>query len=298
MCNKDATSALPYCCRMYSSDEREVLLIVTSVTAGLSLLGCLFILLVYLLFKELRVFAFKLVVHMTIGDFLRSLGFLLQFPYLCPVQAMLIQAGSLASVLWNGVIARTLYLSVVLELRDMEEMEARYTYGVYGVVAVLTALPWTTMDYGDAEGWCWINTSGSNYTSGSVWRVVCFFLPLLLVILNNLFSYISVIRALRKNFHNTSGDIPAFIQKLRFYPIILIVCYACTASKRIYDIAAPDGDDFAWAVLVAVVLGSVGLVDAIVYGFTPSVRQAIVQKLCPRRDRSDSMSSLSDVSLM
>ena len=283
---------------MYSSSEREILFFVTSITAGLSLLGCLFIILVYLLFKELRVFAFKLVVHMTIGDFLRSLGFLLQSHYLCPVQAMLIQAGSLASILWNGVIARTLYLSVVLELRDMEEMEARYTYGVYGVVAVLTALPWTTMDYGDAEGWCWINTTSSNYTSGTVWRVVCFFLPLLLVVLNNLFSYISVIRALRKNFQNTSGDIPALIQKLRFYPIILIVCYTCTASKRLYDAVASDADDFVWAVLVAMMLGSIGLVDALVYGFTQSVRQAIVQKLCPGRDRSSSESSLSDISLM
>lgn len=282
---------------MYSSNEQEVLLVVTSVTAGLSVLGCLFILLVYLFFKELRVFAFKLVVHMTLGDFLRSLGLLLPHS-VCPLQAMLIQAGSLASILWNGVIARTLYLSVVLEIRDLDEMEARYTYGVYGVVVVLSALPWTTMDYGDAEGWCWINTAGSNYTSGSAWRVICFFLPLLLVVLNNLFSYITVIRTLRKRFHNTAGDISALIQKLRFYPIILIVCYTCTASKRLYDIVAPDADDFAWAVLAAVMLGAVGLADAMVYGFTQSVREVLAQKLCPVRERSGSLSSQSDISLM
>lgn len=283
---------------MYSAEEEEALRILTCVTAGLSLLGCLFILLVYLLFKELRVFAFKLVVHMTIGDLVRSLGFLLQSRSLCYVQAMCIQAGSLSSVLWNGVIARTLYISVVMDFRNLEEMEGRYLYAVYGVVTVMTALPWVTMGYGDAEGWCWITTSGSSFTTGSVWRAVCFFVPLLLVILNNLYSYISVIRTLRTKYQTTSAEIPALIQKLKFYPLILIICYACTGSKRLYDAVAPDADDYVWAVLAATVLGLVGLADALVYGFTASVRLALMQRLCPNRLRSSSMSSESDLGLI
>jgi hypothetical protein len=40
----------------------------------LSLLGCLFIIIVYLSFKELRIFSFKLILYLTIADFGHSLG--------------------------------------------------------------------------------------------------------------------------------------------------------------------------------------------------------------------------------
>lgn len=267
---------------MYTRSELDALSVLVDFTSGLSLLGCLFILLVYLFFKELRVFAFKLVLHMTLCDSIRCLGFLLQHAdsSLCETQGVLIQAGSLGSILWNGVIARTLYLSVVAEIRDVEKKEGRFTAGVYALVALLTGLPWITRSYGDAVGWCWIKgDDGKDYLMGNIWRGVCFYLPLFLVFLNNFYSYYHVISTLRSNFSHP--EVSSLINKLRFYPIILILCYILVLSKRIYNLAQPSINDFPFAVIAALSLGSIGFIDAVIYGFNPTVRGVIRQRLCP-----------------
>ena len=278
---------------MYTQRQSEALNIVVDFTAGLSLLGCLFIILVYLFFKELRVFAFKLVLHMTVCDSIRCVGFLLVHAdkSLCEVQAVLVQAGSLGSILWNGVIARTLYLSVVKDMRGVENTELKYTALVYTVTLVLTGLPWTTLSYGDSEGWCWIKGEHGDYLAGNIWRAVCLYFPLLLVTLNNLYSYYHIIRTLRQGFAHP--EITSLVHKLRFYPVILIMCYICALLKRVYNLVKPDADDFPFALVAALTLGSIGLVDAVIYGFTQSVRVVIKQRLCPKGD-SRSASSLSE----
>ncbi len=274
---------------MYTQSEKDALEVVVDITAGFSFLGCLFIILVYLLFKELRVFAFKLVLHMTVCDSVRCVGFLLVHAgkSLCEVQAVLIQAGSIGSILWNGVIARTLYLSVVKDVRNVENTEVKYTVMVYVLATVLTALPWTTLSYGDSEGWCWIKGAREeDYVTGNIWRGVCLFLPLFLVTLNNIYSYYHIIRTLKQGFSHP--DISSIVHKLRFYPIILVCCYICAFIKRIYNLAEPNADDFPFALIAALTLGSIGLVNAVIYGFTQSVRVVIRQRLCPLDSRSTS----------
>lgn len=278
---------------MYTQKQSETLGIVVDFAAGLSLFGCLFIILVYLFFKELRVFAFKLVLHMTVCDLIRCVGFLLIHAdkSLCETQAVLIQAGSIGSILWNGVIARTLYLSVVKDVRDVENTEWKYTVIVYSLATVLTALPWTTLSYGDSEGWCWIKGEDGDYVTGNIWRGICLFSPLFLVTLNNLYSYYHIIRTLQQGFAHP--DITSLVHKLRFYPVILVMCYLCAFIKRIYNLAQPDANDFPLALIAALTLGSIGLVDALIYGFTQSVRVVIKQRLCPKSD-SRSASRLSE----
>lgn len=65
------------------------------------------------------------------------------------------------------------------------------------------------------------------------------------------------------------------IQKLRMYPFILIFCYSLATINRIYDFINPDHMNFWLTFCAAVVMSLCGLLNAVVYGFTDTVRTRI-----------------------
>ncbi len=58
----------------FTAEEEAAIRITMYISLSLSLLGALFIVAMYGLFPELRAFAFKLVVYLTIADTVKSIG--------------------------------------------------------------------------------------------------------------------------------------------------------------------------------------------------------------------------------
>ena len=70
------------------------------------------------------------------------------------------------------------------------------------------------------------------------------------------------------------------MRRMILYPMVLVVCFAPVTIKRVYDIINPDKPVFILAFLAAIFLGCIGTLNALIYGFTDSVRQTITQKCC------------------
>eukprot|EP00494_Astrolonche_serrata_P032202 UN32471 len=140
------------------------------------MLGAIFIISMYLYCERLKTFAFRLVFFMAISDFFTAFGGVFGDTFSndedsagCYFQGIVIQLGSLSSILWTTVISHCIQEVVLKRNMNVEEYISYYQGYVYGVTIVLSFLPFTTESYGDASGWCWINRSDD---AGKVWRMI------------------------------------------------------------------------------------------------------------------------------
>jgi len=257
--------------------DDTVIYIGMMVSLGLSALGSVFVLAVYLYFADIRSFAFKLVFYMSLMDLCHAIGFFLPpgLSVLCQIQAAVTSYFSLASVLWTGVIAFTLYLAVMKDKRDVERLELRFILFANGLPFLALIPPLAQQQYGMAEGWCWIRADGGYYVQGTIWRVVTFYLPLWAVVTFNSFVYYKIIKNVKQDAGLLGSDTELaqkLIQKLRMYPSILIFCYTVATINRVYDFIRPNDMSFWLTFCAAVIMSLCGLLNAVVYGFTDTVR--------------------------
>ena len=250
------------------------------VSVGLSALGSLFVGFVYIYFKDIRSFAFKLVFYLSMMDLGHAIGFILPpgFEVMCQIQAAVTSYFSLSSVLWTGLIAFSLYLAVLKDNRHLERLEFRFILIGNGIPLLALIPPLVRQKYGEAQGWCWIQTNGDYYVEGTVWRVVTFYLPLWFVIIFNCFVYYKIIKNVKKDANLLGSDTQLaqkLVQKLRMYPLILIFCYTLPTINRIYDFIQPHNMNFWLTFTAGVVMCLAGLLNAVVYGFTDTVRTRI-----------------------
>ena len=109
------------------SSEGQMTYIIITVFNSLSIISCMLILLIYLIAKDLRVYAFKLVTYLSIVDILKSMSMLiptyevLSSDTLCQVQSILYQFFALLSFFMTLVMSVSLYLCVVHQCEKVEK---------------------------------------------------------------------------------------------------------------------------------------------------------------------------------
>ena len=208
---------------------------------------------------------------------------------------------ALSSVLWTSTIAWALYITVVRSREDIERLKVYFHLFCWGIPLLIAPLPFITDSYGPAQGWCWIAASKDNIWLGTMWRLLAFYGPLWLVIPFNIYSYARVIRAIRVQAScaliEAAHVRDTLIRRLRFYPLVLIICYAPVTIKRIYDFIDPEEGNLSLGLISACMMCLNGLFNAIVYGFTDSVKYALLQCFLPSRSRSASVISEAAISL-
>ncbi|KQK19126.1 hypothetical protein BRADI_1g46520v3 [Brachypodium distachyon] len=175
--------------------NRELLDAVGTTAAALSLAGSSFIVLCYLLFRELRKFSFKLVYFLALADMLCSLFSIMGGPantFYCFAHDYSAHFFCVASFLWTTTIAFTLHRTVVKHKTDVEEFGFIFHLYVWGTSLATTVLRSIGSDNGRPGTWCWIQQG----STGKILHLVTFYLPLWGAILYNGFTYYQVNRML------------------------------------------------------------------------------------------------------
>ena len=278
---------------MFSESDKETIYFFNAGASFLSVLGCIFIISVYLCFKQLRIFTFRLVIYLTIIDLLESIFFMIpnfnteSHSTQCLVQAVGLTYFCLADILMVGAIAYSINSAVIKE-KDITKYE-KYILGfVFGVPGAVAGLPSITGNYGTSQGWCWISQEHEIMEGyGGFWRLGLFYVPLWIVIVYCLFAYSGIISKIKSQLHLISeepGLSSRILKKLMMYPLILIVCFLPLTAARIYEFFNPD-DPYMWLTIVSGVFFSInGFLNAILYGFTDMVRKEIFK--CCKQDKS------------
>jgi len=67
------------------------------------------------------------------------------------------------------------------------------------------------------------------------------------------------------------------LQRMKFYPMILIFCYLFATIRRVLDWATEDQTPFYWAMLHTFFAAIPGLLNAVVYGLTKDVKRKNIE---------------------
>ncbi|KAL6212217.1 hypothetical protein ACLB2K_017438 [Fragaria x ananassa] len=269
--------------------DRQVLTAVNAGAASLSFVGSGFIVLCYVLFKELRKFSFKLVFYLALSDMLCSFFSMVGDPsrgFFCYSHGYSTHFFCVASFLWTTTIAFTLHRTVVKHKTDVEDLEAMFHLYVWGTSLVVTVVRSIGNNHSHIGTWCWAQTG----FTGKALHFITFYMLLWGAILYNGFTYFQVIRMLN-NARRMAGSISdrpyqsdgraetKALNRWGYYPLILIGSWAFGTINRIHDFIEPDHKIFWLSVLDVGTSGLMGLFNSIAYGLNSSVRRAIQERL-------------------
>ncbi|XP_024384343.1 G-protein coupled receptor 1 isoform X1 [Physcomitrium patens] len=275
--------------------QTGALTVINQCASALSFVGTFFIVMCYVLFKDLRSFAFKLVFYLSLSDMLASLFNMLGNPgegFLCYAQGYSSQFFSIASFLWTTTISFTLHRAAVKHKTDGEGFGAIFHVYVWGTSLMMTIIPLIGNDYGPAGAWCWVQ---SETAAGKVLRFMTFYLPLWGAILFNGIAYFQVIRVInnatslvliqmatelsdRQLQVQTRVDMKA-LNRYGYYPLILIGSFTFGTINRIYGFVEQHHPLF-WLYCLDIASASLmGFFNSIAYGYNSSVRRVLQEKL-------------------
>ncbi|XP_034683668.1 G-protein coupled receptor 1 [Vitis riparia] len=273
-----------------TAHDRQILAAVNGGASSLSFVGSGFIVLCYVLFKELRKFSFKLVFYLALSDMLCSFFSIIGDPsqgFFCYAQGYTTHFFCVASFLWTTTIAFTLHRTVVRHKTDVEDLESMFHLYVWGTSLVMTVIRSIGNDHGHLGVWCWAQIG----QTGKVVHFITFYVPLWGAILFNGFTYFQVIRMLNNATRMAVGmsergyqldaraDNMKALNRWGYYPLILIGSWAFGTINRVHDFIEPGHKIFWLSVLDVGMAALMGLFNSIAYGLNSSVRRAIYERL-------------------
>jgi Slime mold cyclic AMP receptor. len=211
-------------------EENEVLYTFIAVVSTISLLGSIFIIIVYNKFKSLQIYAFKLVYILTIFDGIRSLFSLIpshlnlynDSSIVCKIQGFMLEFSSLAGILWTGVIAFTIYLQLIKQKAEVHKYFNRFLFFVILFSLLVSSFPLITNHYMYAGGCCWITSKGE-YSVIYIYGL--FYAEVWIVIIFSVYSYVTIIKRVYKELSIRNDFLiegTTLVKRLRRYPLILI----------------------------------------------------------------------------
>ena len=282
---------------VFSHDEEELVYVLRLVFGSINLVAIICILLVYACVKELHYFMMRLVIYMLLSDLLRSAVLLLDSanPAECTIQAVFLQYTLNCGVLWTLNIGVALYLRIVREEDAVEHKEGLMIGLGYGIPVALAVIPFFFHGYGRGGGWCWISNDHGDVV-GLLLRVVCFYIPLLIVTCCCIVIYTRVIQAIREHLDGIEQEVETervISNRLVYYPMVLIVCYLPLFAKGAWEYFSESKAEFVFTAITIVLAMSSGLLNVFIYGYNETVKHTINR--WTRRQRTLSRISLPGV---
>lgn len=241
--------------------------------SSISLIGCLFMIVVIWLFKKHVAFSQRLILYLSIAAFFDSIAYLMgdirpDGPT-CDFQAWWLSFFDWCVLMWVCIITFNLFMNVV-KTKNIERFEIPLHVLGWVVPAIISFLPFAGNHYGPAGAWCWIvNDLG--------WRFGIWYGPLFIAIAVLVVTYIYIIVTLNRRLSTWHGTydpdserqaamLKEDIKSLRAYPFIYLAASIFPLINRIQNAAAPDDPVFALVILAALTAPLHGAMNAIVFG--------------------------------
>lgn len=263
----------------FSADQNAIQYLVNVAASVASCIGCTFVVIVYLRFKNLQVFAFKLVAVLALFDIGHDLSFLLPTysgdpDTICIVQSVSLSFFSLASVLWTGAISLTLYLAVVTGRQEAGAPLKTVLILIPTLSAALALLPLLTASYGPAASWCWVKEDD---LSGTYWSLGLFYVPLWGIFIANSVSYLAILRVEKTQLGESNEEAHSkrnLVARLGSYPLVLVLCFTPITITRTYEffVDCPPVELYYISGFCASLVGGL---NSFIYGFNKNVRVSL-----------------------
>ena len=287
---------------IYRDDPTLILLV--RIGGALSVLGSLFIIISYCLFRRSRKFSRRILLYLTVADLGASLGWLLSgveskihLPTsptnVCIVQGYLLQFFYLSSFIWTACFAWHLFQLIWIKNRRAYKLEWRYhflSWGIPGCMCIYFAvrqslLKQPSMGYTRDRPWCWISSSVDYKADAFGWEQFAFFyIPLVIILMFNLSIYFCLIRRLHNNLSSLEYKIR---QRLLLYIAVFVFLTGWGLANRIFQFFNPGGIPNRFLLSMDALCGPLqGFCNAVVYGINQKLRERYWNCITLRRSNA------------
>jgi hypothetical protein len=269
--------------------EIEALRILNISVCSISLCGSLFMIVLYLFAKELRIYAFKLVFLLSLGDFIKDLTIVLanslrETPALmCSIEGFLMDSSQLSVCTWCLSISSTLYQIFIQQKEGIEIYFKRWLFIALIVMPILQIPPFITESYGLQGTICTLKED----FYGNLWRLLFVYLPIWTHIFLTAYFYAKLYLGLRTPNFNCN-EMKNLLLKTIKYPIILLITMVPISTMRLIQVVYPQFNYFALEIIAWLLFDLQGIMNAIAYGWTDTVQDYILWIICKRREKNRS----------
>jgi len=214
--------------------------------------------------------AFRLVFNVGVSDLFYEVSFWFTDPntpsesHSCRFSGWLQQFGTLSSIMWVTCITYVIH-TVVTNPARFESITSdmwKFHAVIWSTSFFTSFLPMTTSSYGQAGGWCWVDSE----PAGIFWRFIIFYIPVWAII-----GYICYIFY---QSYKSLGLENRILKQMRLYPAILIVTWSFGTLNRI--IQAAGEDVYGLVCLHAFLMSLYGFFNCCAYIYTPAVRESLL----------------------
>ncbi|CAM9452076.1 unnamed protein product [Choristocarpus tenellus] len=262
--------------------------------SAVSALSSLFIIATYFKFSRLHTFAYKLITMMALANLLLDSAYLMgqarrDATVKCYIQGFSRVYFAVVEFCLITAISLLCYQMIIKHDFSMQERMKTVCIVCWVLPAVFSALPFTTNSYGDAGAWCSITSQDlKSFVWGTFWRFAIIYVPLWISVTVNLFMYSKVMHSMRgleasmavyreedtTEAGSEGGEgLASFsiINRMRMYPVVLIVCWSWATVNRVLEAVDPYGAVY-WLYILQYTFQTLqGLLNLVVFVMTPAV---------------------------
>lgn len=205
------------------SIEADVLIMLIVLNA-LSIALCFFAILIYILAKPLRIYAFKLVFWMNIADLFRSISQIVPQVFqvtnkICDILGAVHVFSSCFTLFWAFVIAVTIYQVLVRKITDVEKYYNLWLGIGLSISAISGMVPIFFNDFSNLQQNCTL----SNNFEGLILKFAIFYIPAFIITIVNLVIFLQVYYVFKKEQEFLTKNESMNVKRLFYYPIVLIL---------------------------------------------------------------------------
>ena len=193
MAINNTTTAIPP--TSYHGSTFHATMILTTISATLSILGSVFIFVTYCLWEDVRSSSRKILVCITLADFLAATCHMAGVWYIpifsaCIAQAFLTNFALMSSAFWTVAMAIYLYVSGARRQVQLAQKMMIWFHVICWLVPLISTCLALWFDalgrsaFFGAAGWCWIRNKDSHFTrkeqiqwmiwTDYFWRIIAF----------------------------------------------------------------------------------------------------------------------------
>jgi hypothetical protein len=191
----------------------------------------------------------------------------------CVAQGFLINFSEVSSICWTSMIAFMIYLGTFKDITKISKIYFYFFLYSYGLPLVLSIGPLITESYGPAGAWCWMNTQNLGNHAAWVWALIIYIFTWVNIIFN-IYAVVKTINYFEIRAFETREEgnkkeynfLKNFCIVLKFFPMILIVCWIFPTINRIYTFFSHHQNIYLYSLHIFF-SSSTGFMNSLVYSY-------------------------------
>ncbi|KAJ4458758.1 putative phosphatidylinositol-3; 4; 5-trisphosphate 5-phosphatase [Paratrimastix pyriformis] len=247
--------------------------LLTLVSASLSCLGTLTVVLIYLLRlrKKINSFQLRLIFYLCCSDFFASISHFAPSSAFCLPSALFQQQFFVSSFCWILILCVNQFLLVCFNKRNTQKYELFYHLFAWGFpfTTVMVLIAFGAFGPLDETPWCWITP---DFT---LFRWLFFYGPLIAILLTVLALYLCIVVKLRRSLHDARNE--ALTAQLMFsvYLVVFVALRTPSVARRLLQLTTEVDPNGFLALLHSLCSPLTGFANAVLFFLNQQVARVL-----------------------